>query len=147
MRLAASRIIAAIILTAIAVVDSAYAASIKEVNALQERCEKKADEKHTRYYGDGIAKDGSGYTGYTDHYNTKLNKCFYLESATGYAQNKDGKKSSFAMETLFDIDENKACGTYYKVGDDAHPFTCNIKGRICQSRKEWRKLLKPYMEE
>jgi len=128
---------------------SAYAASNKEEYELQERCGKRADESFKREYGNGIRqdKDGSTIFGYRNHYSTKLNKCFFLESSTGYTQAKDKKKTGSVMERLFDINENKEYGIYFKRDEDNQPFTCNVEGKVCHSKKEWETLIKPYMEE
>lgn len=132
---------------------SAYAASNKEEYELQERCGKRADEIFKREFGNGIShdKDGSTYFGYINHYNTKLNKCFFLESSMVYTRAKDKKKtgsvSVSVMESLFDINENKEYGTYFKGDEDNQPSACKVEGKVCDSRKGWETLIKPYMEE
>jgi hypothetical protein len=126
-----------------------YAASNKEEYELQERCGKRAGEIFKREYGSGIKRDKDGSTnfGYKNHYNTKLNKCFFLESSRGYTEATDKKKVGFVMERLFDINENREYGSYFKRDEDSQPTECNVERKVCHSEKEWETLIKPYMDE
>jgi hypothetical protein len=49
--------------------------------------------------------------------------------------------------TLFDVNENKEYGTFFKRSEDNAPFQCKVLQNVCHSESEWQELLKPYMEE
>jgi hypothetical protein len=125
------------------------AASNTEQYELQERCGKRADEVFKREYGNGTTQDKDGQTvfGYRNHYNTKLNKCFFLESSRTYPKSREKKSSASVMERLFDINENKEYGTYFKRDEDNYSFACVVENKLCRSKEEWEALIKPYMEE
>lgn len=56
----------------------------REDYELQERCGKRAKERYKTEVGNNISSDKDfAYTsGYTNHYNAKLNKCFILVTTT-----------------------------------------------------------------
>lgn len=125
-----------------------HAASPKEEYDLQERCGKRAEEYFKREYGNGISntKDGQSMTVYTNHYNKKLNKCFILLTTTNVTY-KDKKVSSSTFRSLYDINENKEYGIFFKRDNDNFVFECKVSDKVCNSEDEWEALIKPYMEE
>jgi len=130
---------------------SACAESNMEAYELQERCSKRVEEIYKNEYGGGGVRKEKDFTyihSYRNHYNSKLNKCFFLEITTGYSNQSNNKESyNIVMETLFDINENKEYGIYFKRNDAYKPTTCSLEDNICHSREEWENLLKQYMEE
>lgn len=127
-----------------------YAGPNKEEYELQEHCGKRAQEIFKQENGNGITntKDGQALTGYTNHYNKKLNKCFVLQTTTDLSyKNKQEKKSSSTLITLYDVNENKDYGSFFMRDDDAQPFVCSVLEQACHSKAEWDALIKPYMED
>jgi hypothetical protein len=76
-----------------------------------------------------------------------LNKCFFLEIGTSY-ERKQGKPTSSKIMRLFDVNDNKQQGIYMSgFSMDGPPFACEVQDKVCQSEREWRQLLKPFMED
>jgi hypothetical protein len=56
------------------------------------------------------------------------------------------------MMTLFDLNDHKDYGEYFKTSLGvtpsavSTPFICTVQDKICHSESEWWELLKPYME-
>jgi hypothetical protein len=115
---------------------SAYSQPDKVLYELQERCGKLAKT---------FAEDWKTRTvqtahptvqgGYENHYNARLNKCFYLEISTTYG------RVVMRHLRLIDLNDNKEFGTY---SEGVH---CEVRGQNCKSEAEWRELAKPYLEE
>ena len=145
-----TRILIAVALIAgcFASLDSAHAATTKEDYELLERCGKRAEELFKREWGSGISKTGETTTmgSYTNHYNKKLNKCFYLETSTALTPKGKNKGTSEQMG-LYDINENKEYGQFFKNDSDKLPFVCNVQGAECRSKQEWDSLIRPFMNE
>ena len=136
---------------AISVASTCYAGPNKEQFELQERCGKLTRDAFEREWGhDGIVnnKDNQMWASYQNHYNTKLNKCFYLQSVRTIPKNKKGSVTE--EQQLYDINENKDYGNLYVIlnrdGQDGTTF-CNLLQKGCQSRAEWESLIRPYMED
>lgn len=125
------------------------AAPDKLAYELQERCGKQVSTEFKREFGTGIEKTKSGttITGYRNHFNAKLNACMYLQTSTGFTKVPGKKAAGFNMQRLFDFNENREIGSYFKQDEDARPFECSVSGKICGSKDEWEVLIKPYMEE
>jgi hypothetical protein len=115
---------------------------------LKERCGEKTQSEFRREFGKGIEKTDAGLTihGYLNHYNGRLNACIYLLITHGTTKDADEKKARFVMETLFDFNENREIGSYYKLDGDSLPV-CNVDGKVCGTRADWEALIKPYMED
>jgi hypothetical protein len=109
--------------------------SSKEDYGLQVMCGKQTSEFFKKEYGDGITKDGM-ISGYQNHYNKKLNKCFIIITSTS---------PSMRLKNLFDFDENKELGTF--VENKSLPMDCRVFEKSCKSEQEWDTLVKPYMED
>ncbi len=141
------KVIILFLLISVTLSGASYAASNKEEYDLQERCGKRAEEILKPGNDNGISEDDKQLmmTGYRNHYNRKLNKCFVLQTTTTMPKNK--KESPSILEELWDINENKLYGRFFKVKIDNKPFECNVLGEICNSENEWDSLVKPYMEE
>lgn len=117
----------------------------KEDYELQERCGKRAEERFKTEVGNNISsdKDFAYSSGYTNHYNTKLNKCFILVTTTSYP--KDRKGNMIGMKNLYDINENKEYASFVTVKEKI--TDCRVLDKDCKSEGEWDMLIKPYMEE
>ena len=130
-------------------VSNSFAASAKEDYELQERCGKRAEEFFKREYGSGISHTEGGYSmsGYINHYNKKLNKCFFLLTLSDSPYKGKNKSFSTTIE-LFDINEQNEYGNFYiRPQVDKFPIACKVVDKFCHSQAEWQALIKPYMEE
>ena len=93
-----------------------------------------------------FAKEWSGSSfnvTYENHYNSRLNNCFYL-----VIHNERGN-DRLRSRTLFDLNENREISNYSKLGGDAS-VVCWMRGEQgnqCKSEEEWRALIKPFMED
>lgn len=127
-----------------------YAAPNKQEYELQERCGKVARESFEREWGKGgiVKQDGrTMVVGYQNHYNTRLNRCFYLQSTTMYPKKGDRDQSSTLLKLLFDINENKEYGQFMGSPSARVPNDCHVLDKRCDSEKAWDLLVKPYMED
>lgn len=124
-----------------------FAAPDKVQYELQERCGKQSAETFKREWGTGTTngKDGQGFQNYKNHYNAKLNKCFYM--VTGGFISKEKTQGTQDWKRLLDVHENKEYATYIKNSKDKEPMACSVLDKQCSSAKEWEVLIKPYMED
>ena len=60
---------------------------------------------------------------------------------------KDKQKSTSTLILLYDINENREYGSFFKRDSDSAPFDCKVAGRICRSQQEWESLVGPYMDD
>jgi hypothetical protein len=118
----------------------AWAQSPKEKYELSEQCGKQAAEAFAKEWEapdyNGVAKVMASYE---NHYNSQLDKCFYLLTSTG--------KSETKIMVLFDLNENKDYGLYVSTAEAKEPIQCYVQTSDCRSDEEWRALIKPFMEE
>jgi hypothetical protein len=115
------------------VAGSAQAQSLTEKYELSERCGKQAEERYAKEVESRVLVK----VDYENHYNSRLNKCFYLSINDGPGLAR--------MLTLSDLNERKAVAIYYHRGDDVEH--CSVQQQQCTSEAEWRELIKPFMEE
>lgn len=129
---------------------NSYAATptAKEEYELQVRCGKQIEEFHKKEFGNGVVdtKDGQAIASYTNHYNKKLNKCFYLQTYRNIPYKEKTTSASLAI-MLADFNENREFGTFYKRDIDSAPIDCKVSGNICRSEKEWDALVAPFMND
>jgi hypothetical protein len=118
----------------------------KDLYELQERCGKRAAEVFKQEYSPPVlnTKDGQTRFNYENHYSARLNRCFFLEVAVSY--DKEQSSSSKIMR-LFDLNGNTEYGTFVSGPTESTPLACVVRGKGCQSESEWRKLVKPFMED
>jgi hypothetical protein len=117
----------------------------KVLYELQERCGKKASDTFKNEVGTNITKTSEGGTmisNYENHYNGRLNKCFYLQSATIIPKDRNTSRSL----QLFDLHENREVGTYFSF-DKGSVMQCQVGNEFCHTEQEWRALVKPFMED
>jgi hypothetical protein len=141
------RVAILILLLLPALLGSSYAASNKEESELQERCGKDAEKFFERTVGNGPDRNDkkTGKTGYANHYNRKLNKCFIL--VTTMIAPKYKNESVIIFKELWNIDETKAYGNIVAAQNDNAPIRCTVLNDVCHSEEEWDSLVKAYMEE
>jgi hypothetical protein len=125
----------------------------KEQYELQERCGKRAAQVWEKDYGANVinTKDGPIIINYENHYNARLNKCFFLEISVSYEQ-RNNRTTTTNSWRLYDLNDNKKYGEFMSGLDNSpFPFLCEIQTSsgsryTCHSENEWRVLLKQYME-
>jgi hypothetical protein len=124
-------------LLSLVLVTGAQAQSLVDKYELSERCGKRAAEIFKKGQeettGLTIAADN-----YENHYNSHLNKCFYLEIH---------ETSETKSLTLFDLNDHKEIGSYVGGIDIQRPVKCALQDKRCESEHEWRALIKPFMED
>lgn len=134
------------ILMIFGIASAVYAASVREEYELQEKCGKRCEEifkKENQFVK--TTSDGQMLSGYQNHYNKKLNKCFILIETTNYPNDK--KTDILYMKWIFDVNENKEYGSVNKFRKNPSVSGCYVLERTCTSVREWDLLVKPYMEE
>jgi hypothetical protein len=107
---------------------------------LQERCAKSAAQVWAKEYDNGKPTTPGEINNYQAHYNSRLNKCFFLEISMTV-----DKKDIQHMLRLFDLLENKEYGSFWS--SDYGVTNCSVQGAICHSEDEWHQLAKPFLED
>jgi hypothetical protein len=128
----------AMIAASLVLAGSAQAQSLKEKYELSERCGKQAAETFAK---DWNQAPPSPKANYESHYNLRLNKCLYIEITNTYERGK----SPIRALRLYDLHENRELAGYIKW--DPLPVHCYVEQKLCESEKEWRTLIKPFMED
>jgi hypothetical protein len=104
---------------------------------LQQKCAKAAEDA---FKGSGLSGHGSGFT---NHYNTRLNKCFVYMTSTG------SPKGLVISAFVYDAFEGKTYGEYHQFSDGR--CYCNIivgnEDSTCRSLKQFDGAMKSYMEQ
>lgn len=114
----------------------------KELYDLQARCGEQAVRAFKQDYT-SVTRTKEGATQlskYENHFSAQFNRCFFLEIVSFY-----GKSGTSTSMRLFDLNENKQYGSYFKLGSDV--MDCQVRDKQCSSEEEWRKLAKPYLED
>jgi hypothetical protein len=143
---AAAPLAFAILIDASSVAVSATVAQAQtEKYDLQERCGKFAAEVFAKEWGTGFSNSDNGQTitDYRNHYNFRLNKCFYLELSTIEPRSKDERP--FSSSRLFDLYARTEIATYQQLGDEV--VSCDVQGKECHTLLEYQALIKPFMED
>jgi hypothetical protein len=87
-------------------------------------------------------------TGFTSHYNERLNRCFAIATATlSLLDPKTKVTKTGTMSALMDVLENKDFGRFFKFNDTATPMACNVNERKCGSQESFDGLTAPFMNE
>jgi hypothetical protein len=128
------------------VTNASFAEPNKVLYELQERCGRQASETFKMEHGSNVTNTSEGQTvaNYENHYNARLNKCFYLEIAMIFPRTKDRKMSTSLR--LFDLHENREFGSYFRF-DGGPVMQCAVDEKSCGTEQEWRALTKPFMED
>jgi hypothetical protein len=129
---------------------AAYAEPNKVLYELQERCGRQAADTFKKEFGANVTntKEGQTVANFENHYNARLNKCFYLESSL-IVPTKDRKdRKSSTILRLFDLHENREFGSYFQFdAPSGQVMQCEVGGTSCRSEQEWRALAKPFLED
>ncbi len=121
-------------------------------SAIFDRQEKCAQQAREEYRSDGWEKQAMA--GFTNHFNSKLNKCF-MEIVNTDAKSSPG--TIITSKTLSDAFEGKVYGNYIwstqkgKKYWEVPPLECDValstgEKKICHSSDEFDELIKVYME-
>ena len=133
----------AALLSLLFLTSGAWAQSLTEKYDLSERCGKRAEEIFAKAKAETtgltIAADN-----YENHYNFRLNKCFYLETSNIW--HRDKPAPSDKLMKLLDLHENRQIAIYSKIERNAF-VDCSVQDKRCTSEEEWRALIKPFMED
>ena len=113
----------------------AQAQSLKEKYDLSVQCGRQAAEAFKK-------ETNSQATNYEDHYNFRLNKCFYIEITNGYDEHL---KASVKDMMLYDLNGNRQIASYHKWGNTVE--LCVVEQKQCKTEAEWLALIKPFMED
>jgi hypothetical protein len=130
---------------------TAAAASSGDTYDLKEKCARFAGEVFRREWQTGGSSarrtdgNGSAEATYRNHYNAKLNRCFYLEISTIYP--KRSPATLIQRQTLYDIHENKEYGSMFYDSGPLGLTSCYLLDRKCSSSEEWQSFIRPYLEE
>src|SRR6516164_5348218 len=122
----------AIIAASLILAGSAQAQSLKEKYELSERCGKQAAERFAKLLSDVYQQPSR----YENHYNSRLNRCFYLE--TYFDHNVFGPITE--VTTLIDLHENRELGKYQTPLGKDWQMRCEVQRKECKTEEEWRAL-------
>jgi hypothetical protein len=118
------------------------------VYELREKCGHDAREWFQHLFGNGTfnAKNFTSTSGFSNHYNEHLNRCYaVLATSRILRDQKTNKVRMSESKNLVDIAENKDRASYFKFSDMDRPMTCNFEDRYCATLEEWEGLVVPYM--
>ena len=119
---------------------------------LQDRCAKQA---RTEFKGEG--NDKTPMTGFVNHYNAKLDKCFMEVSS--FAGSGTGKSYVPTIyRSVSDAFEGEVYAEYFWRNDtgkkywEVAPFMCKVtllngEETFCKTTQEYEELIKPYMQQ
>ncbi|HLX81812.1 MAG TPA: hypothetical protein VKS43_14630 [Burkholderiales bacterium] len=136
--------------------EAAPALSQRQVYELSEQCATRSRDQFRRDWKNGAVSTPQGRMSadFIDHYNAKLNTCFYLLTVRHSTDNGDqgGASTDAVSIKLFDIGDGEQYGEYSGPAvagspPTSLPKTCSIEAMYCASRREWDVLLQPYMED
>jgi hypothetical protein len=135
----------------ILILAGASSQSSAEPNKLQyelaERCGKAARAIFEKdWEGKDIVNtpDGQTVLVFENHYNSSLNKCYYLQISTSFLTKKPPPTINVSL-ILLDVNENREIGAFMQSQQD-RPTWCFVADATCHSKAEWQSLIKPYME-
>jgi hypothetical protein len=120
--------LSAVLVALLLVGTASYAQPNKEQYEL--RCGKQAAEVFAKRWGSGVKNSvaGQSVANYENHYNSRLDKCIYLEIANTYKRGLP----SFTWMKLFDLNENREIAVYSKGEGVASAF-CLVQAKWCQT--------------
>jgi len=129
------------------VAGAANTAPVSNTHDLSQQCGELVAGLYKEAWPKAAVDDGGARAKFAGHYNTKLGKCFLLETVAG-ASRSPALRRILPRETqrLSDANEKREYGKYDSWGDGP-PATCWLQEKMCSSRQEWVQLIKPFMEE
>jgi Protein of unknown function (DUF4236) len=87
-------------------------------------------------------------TGFTSHYNERLNRCFAIATATLSLRDAKTKVTRIGtMSALTDVLENKDFGQFFNFNDMPKPMACNVNEHKCDSQETFDGLAASFMNE
>src|SRR5262249_32064765 len=132
----------AMIAASLILAGSAQAQSLTEKYELSERCGKQAAEVFVKEgKGNFMNSAGQAFDNYENHYNSRLNICFYLETSN-VLQREEPPQTTMVLR---DLNENRKLAGFLKYGDRVG--NCWVLDKYCTTEEEWRALIKPFMED
>ena len=136
--------------------EPAVVLSRQQIFERAERCATVSRDEFRRTWNEGTvnAADGKMTADFANHYNARLDTCFYLvtvnrqESGNG----QDGAVSITLSRKLLDINENELYGEYLgpaivESPPKHQPAECRVVGMYCASEREWEVLVGYFMED
>lgn len=136
--------------------EAAPALSQRQVYELSEQCATRSRDQFRRDWKNGVVSTPQGRmtADFIDHYNARLNTCFYLLTVRQATDDsgQGGTSADAVGIKLFDIGDGEQYGEYSGPAvagspPTSLPKTCTIEAMYCASRREWDVLLRPYMED
>lgn len=105
-----------------------------------EECGKLSRATFQREWKETAAKpeEAGARIDFTNHYNAKLDACFYLLTVSHSAER--------FRKLLFEVNEREPYGEYASALPGS-PLTCRVEHLYCGSSNEWDVLVAPYMED
>lgn len=79
---------------------------------------------------------------YTNHYNLKDNKCYFVMKYAAQLTNK----TTIASMTVFNLNDHKIIAGYASLGEGKTNM-CEVLDKQCSSAAEWEKLVQPYLDD
>ncbi len=120
----------------------------KENLEMQVMCSKGSKDFFNKNYPESLFVDPEEVSkGYTNHYDSKLNKCF-IRIFTARFSGPVGSRTLSEVTSLYDVYEDKEYATlrsYLNQGNNT-PYYCKVLGKDC-NEKDFQNLIKLYMEE
>jgi hypothetical protein len=145
--------------------ENGYSASVeqdlgrKQIHELERQCKQDAEE-YSRKVGrdefikgpnDKIIESVDTVFSYIYHYNSKRDKCYILTTTSKlYKRRKEQRFGNLMYLLLCDVNKQYCFGSYGErsIGIKTKDvIDCNVADVKCKTKKEWLKLVKPYMEE
>jgi hypothetical protein len=136
--------------------EEAPALSKQRVHELSEQCTTRSRDQFRRDWKSGVVStpEGQMTADFVNHYNAKLNTCFYLLTVMHSADSSGqaGPSGGAVSIKLFDIGDGEQYGEYLGPADGGSltaglPTACRIESMYCASRREWEVLLGSFMED
>jgi hypothetical protein len=121
-------------------------------HAADAQCRTKAGEEFRRAWNDGAVRTGDGLetAEFANYYNEKFDACFY-ELTVVRRTPAEGGDAVLLRKMLFDVNEGELYGEYRGPESGGSPGAgmpevCRVAGLYCGSRREWDRLVEPFME-
>ncbi len=129
---------------------NSQATSDKDAYEVQDRCSRNArvffkEFNRTKSSGsDEVNNSVISLSDYTNHYNSKLNKCFILIWTSTRYDRKSGPREHLLQKMLCDINEHDCFANLVIYRDKVS--ACEVSDNTCQTAAEWNSLVTPFME-
>ena len=129
----------------------AHSSEKSQLYDLQEKCGIRAEQLYANEFAQTLLDQSdqgdqgeSGFYNYVNHYNVKLNRCYMLVSSKPNPNEDTGLNVAIQ---LIDVNEHNAFAFYSAGSNDKELTECFVQDKQCHSLDEWKKLIKPFMEE